>query len=127
MSEHVIDPERLVPRDLPAGTDTVFVTGLTTGPALPLSAGDGISRGEPDPLALIKAIAQDLDVREYRARTAIAVALDQLEERERPVDPTASDFRRQAATLRGAARNINEALVKLASIAGEYDGQARGL
>lgn len=74
-----------------------------------------------------KVIARDLDVREYRARTAISVALDQLEERERLVDPTSADFRRQAATLRGAARNINEALVELASIAGEYDGQARGL
>lgn len=121
--------ERMVPRDLeaphhPDGGGPAFVT--TTGPArpLPLSAGEGISRGDLGP---IKAIAQDLDVREYRARTAISVALSQLEEREFPAELTAADFRRQAACLRGAARNINEALVELASIAGEYDGQARGL
>lgn len=132
MSEHVIygpDEERLVPRDLdqaphhPDGGGPAFVTGLTTGQELPLSAGDGISRGDVD----YGAIAHDLDVREFRARTAISVALGQLEGREFPPEPCAADFRRQAATIRGAARNINEALVELASIAGEYDAHARGL
>lgn len=70
--------------------------------------------------------ARSLDTRQARAIMALDVATRCFEE-DFPPPADKGDLLARAAKIRGACRNAQDALVELASIAGELDALAREL